>query len=281
MKIGDFKNKLGKLKLWLSNAKAKLNSLHWQETLIVISSIILIWLAYNVSTSQIAFERMAQQVSAANSGFELDAEAAQPDTPTQATAEQERSVLPQYEKLHGENADFYGWLSIENTRIDYPVMYSPDEPGKYLYADFEGNYSFAGTPFLDEACSPESDNLLVYAHNMIDGSMFKGLLKYEKQEFCAEHPVIKFDTLYEQREYEVLAAFYDQIYQQTDDCFKFYQFIDAENEADFDYAVSQFKEKSLYDTGVTAEYGQQLITLITCTYQTENGRFVVVAREKN
>lgn len=278
MKIGDFKNKLGKLKLWLSNAKAKLNSLHWQETLIVISTVILIWLAYNVTASQRAFERMSQQVSAST---EADAGEEQPEELSQSTDEAKPDVLPQYEKLHEENADFYGWICIDDTRIDYPVMCSRDEPGKYLYADFDGNYSFSGTPFLDEACSPDSDNLLIYAHNMVDGSMFKGLLKYEHEGFCTEHPVIKFDTLYEQQEYEVLAAFYDKIYQQTDDCFKFYQFIDAEDEEDFDYAISQFKEKSLYDTGVTADYGQQLITLITCTYQTSDGRFVVVAREKN
>lgn len=280
---GDFKNWLDKLKLKLKGAKSKLDSLHWQETLIIISTVLLILLAYNVSASKRSFARISQQVSAAETSAAPSADtgtdAEDTDEP-QTESAQERSILPQYAKLHEDNADFYGWLSIGGTKIDYPVMYSPDEPGKYLYGDFNGNYSLSGTPFLDELCASESDNLLIYGHNMLDGSMFRGILEYEEPEFCAEHPVIEFDTLYEQQEYEVLAAFYDKIYQQTDDCFKFYQFIDAENEDDYNYAISQFKEKSLYDTGVTAEYGQQLITLITCTYQTENGRFVVVAREK-
>ncbi len=282
METSGFKNMLDKLKRRLSGAKSKLDSLHWQETVIVISTVLLILLAYNVSASKRGFAQMSQQVSAAEADAELSAAAdvADTDEAPQTEPDIERVILPQYEQLHADNADFYGWLSIDGTKIDYPVMYSPDEPGKYLYGDFNGNYSLSGTPFLDELCSPDSDNLLIYAHNMLDGSMFKGLLGYEKQNFCAEHPVIVFNTLYEQQEFEVLAAFYDEIYQQTDDCFKFYQFIDAENEDDFNYAISQFKEKALYDTGVTAEYGQQLITLITCTYQTENGRFVVVAREK-
>ena len=284
MEKGDFKNWLDKLKLKLKGAKSKLDSLHWQETLIIISTVLLILLAYNVSASKRSFARISQQVSAAESSAVPSADTGTDTGETEKTPQpenaQERSILPQYEKLHEDNADFYGWLSIGGTKIDYPVMYSPEEPGKYLYGDFNGNYSLSGTPFLDELCAPESDNLLIYGHNMLDGSMFRGILEYGKPEFCAEHPVIEFDTLYEQQEYEVLAAFYDKIYQQTDDCFKFYQFIDAENEEDYNYAISQFKEKSLYDTGVTAEYGQQLITLITCTYQTENGRFVVVAREK-
>lgn len=283
MEKGDFKNWLDKLKLKLKGAKSKLDSLHWQETLIIISTVLLILLAYNVSASKRSFARISQQVSATETSAAPSADtgtdAEDTDEP-QTESAQERSILPQYAKLHEDNADFYGWLSIGGTKIDYPVMYSPDEPGKYLYGDFNGNYSLSGTPFLDELCASESDNLLIYGHNMLDGSMFRGILEYEEPEFCAEHPVIEFDTLYEQQEYEVLAAFYDKIYQQTDDCFKFYQFIDAENEDDYNYAISQFKEKSLYDTGVTAEYGQQLITLITCTYQTENGRFVVVAREK-
>lgn len=280
METDGFKNKLDKLKRRISSAKSKLDSLHWQETVIVISTVLLILLAYNVSASKRGFARISQQVSAAEAGAELSTDAAETEEAPRTGPAAERGILPQYEQLHEANADFYGWLSIDGTKIDYPVMYSPDEPGKYLYADFNGNYSLSGTPFLDELCSPGSDNLLIYAHNMLDGSMFKDLLGYEEQDFCTGHPVIVFNTLYEQREYEVLAAFYDKIYQQTDDCFKFYQFIDAENEDDFNYAISQFEEKALYDTGVTAEYGQQLITLITCTYQTENGRFVVVAREK-
>lgn len=189
-------------------------------------------------------------------------------------------ILPQYTEFYDQNSDLFGWLKIENTKIDYPVMHAPTEREKYLHANFEGEYSYAGTPFLDETCTADSDNLLIYAHNMPNGSMFRDLLKYQEKNFWQAHPIIVFDTLYEQQKFEVLAAFYDRVYYKTETVFKFYQFIDAKNQEDYDYAVSQFKEKSLYDTGVEASYGDQLITLVTCAYHTDNGRFVVVARRK-
>lgn len=199
---------------------------------------------------------------------------------TEAVTEpEERKVLSQYTQLHQENEDFIGWIRIDDTRIDYPVMQSRDEPERYLHADFEKNYSYAGLPFLDAKCSEDSDNMLIYAHNMLDGSMFRSLLSYEKKDYWEQHPVIRFDTLYEEQEYEVLAAFYDRVYYKTEDVFKFYQFIDAEDQEEYNAAVEQFKGKSLYDTGVEASYGDQLITLVTCAYHTENGRFVVVARK--
>lgn len=189
-------------------------------------------------------------------------------------------MLPQYAMLYEQNADVFGWLCIDGTAIDYPVMHTPDEPERYLHTDFLGEYSYPGVPFVDAACTPDSDNLLIYGHNMGNGSMFHCLLEYAKKDYWEEHPVITFDTLYEEQKYEVLAAFYDRVYYKSDTCFKFYKFIDAAYEADFDYAIAQFKEKSLYDTGVDAEYGDKLITLVTCAYHTDNGRFVVVARKK-
>ena len=191
-----------------------------------------------------------------------------------------KEVLPQYLSLYEENADLYGWIQIENTRVDYPVMHTPEEPEKYLHLNFDGEYSFAGVPFLDAKCKADSDNLLIYGHNMTDGSMFRGIMKYQQKDYWQRNPIIKFNTLYEEQEYEVLAAFYDRVYYKTETCFKFYQFIDAVDEADFNNAVEEFRKKALYDTGVEAVYGDQLITLITCSSYTDNGRFVVVAVKK-
>lgn len=192
----------------------------------------------------------------------------------------EKSMLFKYEDLYQENPDLFGWIQIDDTVIDYPVMRSEEDNEKYLYANFEGKYRFTGLPFVDNQCSADSDNLVIYAHNIKDGSMFRSLFKYEKESYWQEHPTIMYSDLYEDYEYEVLAVFYDRVYKKTEDVFKFYQFIDAENEEDFDYAIQQFKSKSLYDTGVDAQYGDKLITLVTCSYQVENGRFVVVARRK-
>lgn len=207
------------------------------------------------------------------------AEMTQP-TETTAAATESAGPLPQYQPLYEENPELVGWLRIDGTVIDYPVMHTPEDPEKYLHKNFEGEYSYAGVPFIDYRCTEDSDNLVIYGHNMADGTMFHTLPQYEKKDHWQSHPVIRFDSVYEEREYEVVAAFYDRIYYTHETDFKFYNFIDAADQAEYDNAVEQFKKKSLYDTSVTPEYGQQLITLVTCTYHVDNGRFVVVACEK-
>lgn len=188
-------------------------------------------------------------------------------------------ILPQYLALHEQNPDLFGWVSMDNTVLDYPVTHTPEEPEKYLRLSFTGEASAAGTPFMDANCALDSDNYIIYGHNMKNGTMFREIMQYADKSYWQEHPVIRFDTLYEQGEYEVLAAFYDRVYYSYEDCFKFYRFIKAADEADYDNAIRNYKEKSIYDTGVTAAYGDKLITLVTCAYNTENGRFVVVARK--
>ncbi len=201
--------------------------------------------------------------------------------PTTETELAVKIMLPQYTNLYVKNTELYGWIRIDDTVIDYPVMRSVEEPEKYLHANFMAEYSYPGTPFVDYQCSNDSDNLLIYGHNMLDGSMFRSLIEYENKHYWEAHPTIMYSDLYGEYEYEVMAAFYDRVYKKSENCFKFYQFIDAEDHEDFTNAVNQFKEKSIYDTGINAQYGDQLITLITCAYHVENGRFVVVARKSN
>lgn len=191
-----------------------------------------------------------------------------------------RNILPQFQELYARNKDFYGWVQIPGTTIDYPVMYTPSAPQKYLHSDFDGAYSAHGTPFLDASCNENTCNQLIYAHRMRDKTMFYPLSYYAKETYWIEHPTIVYSTLYESAEYEIFSAFYDKVYYKTDTVFKFYQFIDADSEEEFDYGVSQLLSKSLYDTGITPTYGDQLITLVTCSYHETDGRFVVVARKK-
>jgi sortase B len=113
---------------------------------------------------------------------------------------------------------------------------------------------------------------------MKNGTMFAGLESYEDEEFYKAHPTIHFDTLYEQREYEIIAVFKSQIYRKSDTVFKHYNFLNAEDAAAYDEYIANIKALSLYDTGVTAAYRDELITLATCAYHTENGQFVVVAK---
>ncbi len=238
--------------------------------------------------NQIALKRMAAETARETTPISTSAPA-ETTVPTQATVPpttaavpptEPREVLPRLQEQYEKNPDLAGWLTIPGTRIDYPVMYSPDEPERYLHANFEVSYSFAGLPFIDAACDPESGNRIIYAHNMLDGSMFRTLLKYQQKDFWQRNPVISFSTLYEEQEYEVVAAFYDKVYKKSDTNFKFYQFYDTSDQSSFDEAMAYYREHALYDTGVTAQCGDLFLTLVTCAYQTENGRFVVVARKK-
>lgn len=203
------------------------------------------------------------------------------ETMTTEPSDAQRTFLPYLQEYYDKNEDIIGWLKIEGTRLDYPLMYTPEEPEKYLHRNFDEKDSYGGLPFLDANCSlsPESDNLIIYGHNMLDGSMFRTLMKYDQKSYWEKHPVIRLDLIDEEREYEIIAAFYDRVYFTYETCFKFYQFIDAEDQAHFEEAMAYYQSNSLYDTGVDAQFGDRLITLVTCAYHVDNGRFVVVARE--
>ena len=193
----------------------------------------------------------------------------------------EPQIIAHMAEKQAQNSDFAAWIKIDGTVLDYPVMYTPEDREKYLHRDFEERYSFSGLPFFDSNCSlePESDNLIIYGHNMGNGTMFRTLMSYTDQEFWKDHSQIQLTTLYEERTYDIVAVFYDRVYYKYEDVFKFYQFIDAENEEDFNEAIAYYKEHALYDTGVTPEYGDRLLTLSTCDSSEPDGRFVVVAKK--
>lgn len=191
------------------------------------------------------------------------------------------TMLSQYAPLHEVNPDLFGWIRIEGTKIDYPVMYTPNDPERYLHLSFDKEPSSSGVPFLDASCDPDGNHYLLHGHHMKNGSMFAAIMKYEKEDFWKEHPIIQFDTLYHTGEYEVLAAFYTQIYSETQtDVFKYYQYPDLSDPDVFLEYLTGIRASALYDTGIQAEYGDTILTLSTCSYHTEDGRFVVAARKK-
>ena len=208
-------------------------------------------------------------------------ETTEPTTEATIPEETEPQMLPEMAELYAENPDVIGWLHIEGTNIDYPVMFTPDDEEKYIRRGFDGEYSIGGVPFVDKDCSidPESDNIIIYGHNMSNGTQFHDLLKYEDKSFWEEYPTITFKTLYEERTYEIFAAFHDHVYYKYEDVFKFYHFIDVEGEAYFEEAMSSMKSKCTYDTEIEPEYGDHFIMLVTCTYDVEDGRYVVVGRQ--
>lgn len=192
--------------------------------------------------------------------------------------EETPSVLSKYTALYEENGDLAGWLSIADTEIDYPVMQNEDD-NYYLHHDFYGEESKYGCLYVREQADLDAGtNFIIYGHNMKDGSMFGDLDLYLNESFYKEHSTISFDTLYEERTYEIISVFLSQVYGEEDDVFKYYQFYEADTREEFEYFYSNIKELSLYDTGVEAAFGDTFLTLSTCAYHVEDGRFVVVAK---
>lgn len=119
-----------------------------------------------------------------------------------------------------------------------------------------------------------SDNVTLFGHRMNDGTMFYDLLNYANVDFWREHTTFRFDTLEEKREYEVFAAF--RTSGTGGEGFDYHTFVDATGSEEFDAFVSECKAPSLYDTGITPQYGDKLVTLSTCDYALKNGRMVVI-----
>lgn len=195
------------------------------------------------------------------------------------TASQEYELNnPGLMDLNRQNPDCIGWIKINGTRIDYPVMMKKDNPDFYLNHDFFGSDSSYGVPFIQDGCSLGiSDNTVIYAHHMKDGQMFTDLMKYESEGFCRDNPYIKLDTLTESSIYKVIAVFKTAVY--SENTFEYFNFINAESKEEYDGYIKECKRLSIYETGETAEYGSPLLTLSTCEYSRDNGRMVVVAKK--
>ena len=194
--------------------------------------------------------------------------------------EKEPEVLEDYKTLLNMNKDLIGWLKIADINIDYPVMQTNDN-NYYLDHNFDKKYDKNGCLFLDYQCDVinRNTNLIIYGHNMQSGKMFGSLSKYSNKEYYEKHPKFEFDTIYEKGAYEIVYVFRSKIYNEDVVVFKYYQFLDAQSEQEFNSNMAEMAKLSLYDTGITPEYGDELLTLSTCDYQENNGRFVIVARK--
>lgn len=188
--------------------------------------------------------------------------------------------MTKLEELHGENADIVAWIEIPDTNVNYPVLQSVNNDF-YLRKNYKKEYSSTGSIFLDKDVDMElpSSNFLMYGHRNKGGAMFDNLIKYRDKSFYEDHKKIYFTTLKEEQEYEILAVFYSRVYYQNEkNVFRYYYFVNAETEEEYDDFVSNAKKVSIYDTGIDAKYGDQLMTLSTCEYSQEDGRFAVVAK---
>ena len=170
-----------------------------------------------------------------------------------------------------DNPDMVGWIKIDGTNINYPVMHTPSNPQKYLNKNFYGEYSFSGTPFLDARCSADSTNLIIYGHHMNNGTMFADLCNYTDYSYFAEHPTVVLETKDGVFAYSVFSV----MKVKSDD--DWYRFTTVGTEKSYNSRIEYAKEKSIYDTGITPVYGQQILTLSTCYGDNQNDRILVLA----
>lgn len=191
--------------------------------------------------------------------------------------------MTKLEELQKENSDIVGWLQIEDSKINYPVLQGQDNE-YYMTHDYNKEYSKDGSLFLDKSYdwSKPSTNLLIYGHNNIGSAeMFADLINYKEEEYYNNHKIIRFTTNKEDAEYEIIAVFLSRVYYKSEkDVFRYYYFIDAENEQEFNEYVNNAKKASLYNIEKTAKYGDQLLTLSTCSYHTEDRQISCCSKKK-
>ena len=189
-------------------------------------------------------------------------------------------ILEEYSDVFALNQKLIGWIKIDGTKVDYPVLQTSNND-YYLDHNFDQEEDKNGSIFLDKDCSilPRSQNLLIYGHNMKSGKMFGTLKNYKDESFYKEHPQIQFDTIYEKGTYDVMYVFSEVVHEETEVTFKYYQFINANSADEYNSYMNDMAEMSLYDTGVTSVYGDALLTLSTCDYTQGAERFVIVAKK--
>ena len=229
------------------------------------------------------YETVAEEVSATEDSTAVSASEAAVNPYTECTdGKSGNSKTQGYTDTmtFANNPDMVGWIKIDGTNINYPVMQTPNEPDYYLNRDFYKNQSVYGCPYVQANCDVKtpSDNVIIYAHHMNDGSMFANLELFRSKDFWKSHKQVSFDTLERKATYDILAVFAVPVDETDKNSFKYYEFVNAYDPQHFSDFVSRCKELSFYDTGVTAKYGDKLLTLSTCEYTHDNGRLVIVAK---
>lgn len=190
---------------------------------------------------------------------------------------EERTVLREYAPLYERNRDMVGWIHVEGTGIDYPVLQSKIKD-YYLRRNFDKKRANHGSIYVWEWADvfAPSDNVTMFGHRMNDKTMFYELLSYEQESFWQEHPTFRFSTLEEHYDYEIFAVL--RTSGTGGEGMAYHTFVNAADQQEFDAFISECKQLSFYDTGITPQYGDKLVTLSTCDYALSNGRMVIVGR---
>jgi len=188
-------------------------------------------------------------------------------------------ILPEYQSMVQEYPNFAGWISIYGTDLSLPVMQEQeDDQDFYLTHDYQGAETEFGCPYIPYYDSYDSDNVIIYGHNMRHEQMFGLLHRYQDQEFWEDHRLINFDTPYQHKVYEVFSV---MIVSVEDRHFRFQTFTDFRSPSQAHFYINESIERSIFDTGVEPEDDSKLLTLVTCEYTIPNGngRLVIVARD--
>lgn len=203
------------------------------------------------------------------------------------------TVLPEYQELFRQNSDMVGWLSIADTDINYPVVQkklSEDQwtnaslveqnNSYYLTHGFNGEEDANGTLFVDcrsDIVNPTT-NTIIYGHNMKSGLMFGTLKNYLDYDYYQAHKTVTFNTIYEKRQYEIVAVCLSQVEDAASSDYRYYNFINAENEAEWDAFTANVKSLSVFDETPDLTAGDKILTLSTCNNYVESGRLFLVAK---
>lgn len=253
--------------------KISLTVLSFLLSAVLLLSGVMIWRELSDRQKDINnFDHLAELVTPEDSSPELSA-----DSSGEASQEDENDAADDspharnLASLFAQNSECVGWVCIPDTEVDYPVMHTPENPQKYLRLNFYGEYSVSGVPFLDGRCSTTSDNLIIYGHNMKNGTMFGTLKQYTEQDYLLEHPSIEFETESGCVQYEVFAV---AVVGKTDN---WYNVIEAGNEAAYEEQIAYIRRKALLTTETVPAYGRQLLTLSTCYGSGSDNRLIVIA----
>jgi len=198
---------------------------------------------------------------------------------TDPIEEEPPQILARLADHYAKNPDLIGWIRIPGTRVDYPVLRSPDTDWDfYLNRNFEGQTDSHGTPYIRPNLeSADNDFMFIFAHNMADGSRFADVARYEHQSFFEAHPTIEFATLYEEQTFDIAFAFYvysggspEYYYDQTRGAedrveFPYVTVTEWQNQEEFDQFIENNRRFQLYETGVGVNYGDRLVALWTCS----------------
>jgi len=192
--------------------------------------------------------------------------------------EAQNLVALKIEYLTKKNTDLSGWLRIQGTDINYPIMFKEGDNDYYLQHDFFGNEDRNGLLVLDKRCDKDmSDNhLVIHGHNMKSGAIFGTLKYYKDQTYLKKHPAIEVDTPDEQRFYEIIAVASTSA--NGENGFNYSDYLNIGDRDSFSRYVDSVKARSMYKIAASANYGDQLLTLSTCDYTMKDGRLLVVAK---